>query len=812
MKKISLKAFYPHLVAILIFVALTMAYFSPLLQGKTLKQHDILQYRGMSKEISDFRKATGQEPLWTNSMFGGMPAYLISVVYKGNLFRHVDRVVVLDLPVPARYFFLYMLGFYFLLTVAYKMRPWLAVVGAIGFGFSSYFLIIIEAGHITKAHAIGYMAPLLAGVVIAFRKRPFAGAVITAFFLALQLFSNHPQITFYTFLVILVYGIVMLVYAFRDHLLPRFMKTVMLLLVGVVLAVGTSVASLWLINEYGKVSIRGKAELTFDKQNHTRGLDKDYILNDYSYGIAETMNLLIPNFMGGSSSGFGPSSATYKMLREANVPNARQIATQYPLAYWGPQRFTSGPVYIGAVVIFLFFLGLFLVKGPEKWWILAVTVLAILLAWGKHFRFFSELFINYFPGYNKFRTVSMTLVMAELSMPLLGILAVKRILDEEVTKEEILGALKKSFAIVGGLTLLFALLPGMFFNFSAPIDEQLRSAGWPDQFLGAIRDDRKHLLTSDAWRSFLFISLTALLIVAYIFKKLKAAGLYVILGLLVLTDMWGIDRRYLNKDNFVPRKEFKEPFRPTAADLEILKDHSLDYRVMNLTVSTFNDASTSYFHKSIGGYHGAKLRRYQDLITYQISKNNMAVLNMLNTKYFIVSQQGQPVARPNPGALGNAWFVRRCRLVENADQEMLALNDLDPSAVAVVNRGQFGSFVSDTVFPADSAATIRMLSYAPNHLVYEYTASQPAFAVFSEIYYQPGWQSFVDGRPADHFRADYVLRAMILPAGKHKVEFFFKPRGYYVGDKIDLASSIILLLLVLGSLAWESRRTMIDER
>jgi hypothetical protein len=648
--------------------------------------------------------------------------------------------------------------------------------------------------------------------VIAFRRKPVAGAVITSFSLALQLFANHPQITYYTFLVILVYGIVILVSFFRDHLLPRFIKTVMLLLAGVVLAVGTSIAGLWLISEYGKVSIRGRAELTFDRQNQTSGLDKDYILNDYSYGISETMNLLIPNFMGGSSGGFGSNSRIYKTLREANVPNAREIATQYPLAYWGPQRFTAGPVYIGAVIIFLFLLGLFLVKGPEKWWILAVTVLAILLAWGKHFRFFSELFINYFPGYNKFRTVSMTLVMAELTIPLLGILTVERILDGEVTKEEILGALKKSFAILGGVTLLFALVPGLFLNFSAPIDEQLRTAGWPDRFIGAIREDRKHLLTADAWRSFIFIALTTLLIVAYVYKKLRASWFYVVLGLLVLTDMWGVDRRYLNKDNFVPKREAKEPFRPTAADLEILKDKTLDYRVMNLMVSTFNDASTSYFHKSIGGYHGAKMRRYQDLITYQISKNNGAVLNMLNTRYFIVSDQGRPVARFNPGALGNAWFVERCRLVDNADQEILALNDLDPAREAVVNRNQFGSFVKDTVFPADSGAMIRMLSYAPNHLVYEYQASQPAFAVFSEIYYQPGWESFVDDEPAEHFRADYVLRAMILPPGKHKVEFFFRPKGYYVGDKIDLASSVILLLLVIGGVVWEVRRRMKDDR
>ncbi len=806
MKKISWRDLYPHLLAVLIFLLLTLAYFSPMLQGKALEQHDILQYKGMSKEIVDFRKATGQEPLWTNSMFGGMPAYLISVVYKGNLFRYVDRLFFLGLPSPARYFFLYMLGFYFMLVVAYRVRPWLAVTGAIAFGLSSYFLIILAAGHNSKAHAIGYMAPLLAGVLLAFRRRTFAGAVVLAFFLALQLTAGHPQITYYTLMIILVYGIVMLVVMFRDRLMPRFVKTVMILLVGVVLAVGTNTASLWLVNEYGKVSIRGKSELTFDRKNQTSGLDKDYILNDYSYGIAETLNLLIPNFVGGASKGFGVDSETYRLLRESNVPNARQIATGYPLAYWGPQRFTAGPVYLGAVVVFLFVLGLFLVKGPEKWWIMAVTVLAVLLAWCKHFRPFSELFINFFPGYNKFRTVSMTLVMAELTVPLLGILAVKRLLEEEVSRAEVMAAVKKSFLIVGGVTLFFALLPGLFFDFSAPVDEQLRSAGWPDRFLEAIRHDRKALLVNDAWRSFLFVTMTAAVVTALVYKKIRLTWFYALLGLLVLIDLWGVDRRYLNKDDFVPKKDVTMPFRPTAADLEILKDKSLDYRVMNLTVSTFNDASTSYFHKSIGGYHGAKMRRYQDLITYQISKNNMKVLNMLNTKYFIVPEQGRPVARRNDGALGNAWFVGSYRLVDSADEEILALNDFDPAGEAIINRQQFGSYVQGFEAAPDTTAMIRMLSYAPNHLVYEYEAARPGLAVFSEIYYQPGWESFVDGKPVDHFRADYVLRAMILPEGKHKVEFYFRPKGYFVGNKIDLASSLLLFLLAAGAIYLEFRR------
>ena len=810
MKSFNIKTLYPHLLAILLFLVLTLAYFSPMMQGKELEQHDIAQFMGMSKEIVDFRKETGQEPLWTNSMFGGMPAYLISVVYKGNLFRYVDRVVTLGIPSPAKYLFLYMLGFYLLLVGAFKTKPWLGMIGAVAFGFSTYFLIILAAGHNSKAHALGYVAPLMAGILITFKKRPFWGALLTSVFLAFQLNAGHPQITYYTLLLILVYGIVILIYAFKEHLLSGFIKAVLVLLVALVLAAGTNIASLWLVNEYGKVSIRGKSELTLDKQNQTSGLDKDYILNDYSYGIVETMNLLIPDFVGGSSSGFGVKSGTYDLLRKNNVPNARQIVTRYPLAYWGPQRFTSGPMYIGAVVIFLFFLGLFLVKGPEKWWLLSATVLAILLAWGKHLQFFSDIFIDYVPGYNKFRAVSMTLVIAEFAVPLLGILAVKKIMDGEVPKEEIIKAVKKSFYILGGITLFFALFPGVLFNFSAPIDDQLRSAGWPAQFMDVIHADRRHLLQADAWRSFIFIALTAALLVALVYKKVKPGIFYLLLGGLILIDLWAVDKRYLNNDHFVPKKDVTVPFKPTRADLEILKDKSPDYRVMNLMVSTFNDASTSYYHKSIGGYHGAKIRRYQDLITYQISKNNMRVLNMLNTKYFIVNQKGKPVAQLNPGALGNAWFVRNYRIVPDADGEIKALSDFDPSREAIINR-QFESSVKDFKVMPDTTAEIHMVTYAPNHLVYKYQAGEPSMAVFSEIYYDKGWQAYIDGNPAPYFRADYVLRAMTLPAGKHTVEFYFRPKGYYIGDKIDLASSALLLLLLTGGIILEIRRRMVTK-
>ncbi len=807
MKNYWFRTLYPHVTALIIFIVISFAYFTPALEGKVLRQGDNIHFRGMSKEIVDFRAEYHEEPLWTNSMFGGMPAYLISTVYSSNLFRYVDKYISLGLHIPVKYLFLTLAGFYFLLIVGFRMNPWLSIAGAIAFAFSSYFFIIEAAGHNSKAHAIAYMAPVIAGVVLSFRGKLLWGGVLTGVFLALQMTANHPQITYYTLFIVLFLGIAYMVQAIKEKTLIQFFKIVGVLSVALILAVGVNITSLLLIKEYGEVSIRGKSELTNDQGNKTSGLDKDYILNDYSYGVDEAMNLFIPNFKGGASSGFDSKSKTYQELKAANVQGAKQIVERSPLSYWGTQRFTSGPVYIGAAIIFLFVLGLFLVRGPIKWWLAGAVLISVLLAWGKNFMFLSDIFIHYVPGYNKFRTVSMILVIAEFAIPLLGMLVVKDIYNRKIAKKEFLKALKYTLYIVGGVALFFVVFPGMFFDFSAPVDEQLLAAGWPAQLLEAVHDDRKHLLQMDAFRSLVFVLLMAGLITAFVYGKVKNS--YFILGLVLifLADMWPVNKRYLNDDNFTTKKEIKEPFQPTAANLLILQDKDPDFRVLNLTVDTYNDASTSWFHKSIGGYHGAKIRRYQDLISQHIARNNMHVLDMLNTKYFIVpGENKQPVARMNPAALGNAWYVSTYKMVENPDAEINALTEFDPANEAIVDK-RFANYFEGYIAEPDSSAHIRLVSYLPNYLVYESSSSKEGFVVFSEIYYENGWNVYIDGELVPYIRANYVLRAMRIPEGEHKIEFKFHPKAFYTGQKISFASSIILLSLFFGL----AGKSIIDE-
>ncbi len=798
MKNYWFRTLYPHITALVIFLVISFAYFTPALEGKVLRQGDNIHFRGMSKEIVDFRAEHHEEPLWTNSMFGGMPAYLISTVYSSNLFRYVDKYISLNLHVPVKYLFLTLAGFYFLLIVGFRMNPWLSIAGAIAFAFSSYFFIIEAAGHNSKAHAIAYMAPVIAGVVLSFRGKLLWGATLTGVFLALQMNANHPQITYYTLFTVLFFGIAYLVQAIKEKTLLQFFKIVGVLSVALILAIGVNITSLLLIKEYGEVSIRGKSELTNDQGNKTSGLDKDYILNDYSYGVDEAMNLFIPNFKGGASSGFDSKSKTYQELKAANVQGAKQIVERSPLAYWGTQRFTSGPVYIGAAIIFLFVLGLFLVRGPVKWWLAGAVLISIMLAWGKNFMFLSDIFIHYVPGYNKFRTVSMILVIAEFAIPLLGMLVVKDIINGKIAKNEFLKGLKYTLYIVGGVALFFVVFPGMFFDFSAPVDEQLRAAGWPASMMEAVHDDRKHLLQMDAFRSLVFVILTAGLLTAFVYGKIKNS--YFILGLVLvfLADMWPVNKRYLNDDNFTTKKAIKVPFQPSAANLFILQDKDPNFRVLNLTVDTYNDAGTSWFHKSIGGYHGAKIRRYQDLISQHIARNNMHVLDMLNTKYFIVpGKNKQPEARMNPGALGNAWYVNTFKLVESPDEEIDALAEFDPVNEAIVDK-RFANYFDGFNAKPDSTANISLNSYQPNYLVYESSSLKEGFVVFSEIYYENGWNAYIDGEQVPYVRANYVLRAMRIPTGEHKIEFKFHPKAFYTGQKISFASSIILLLLFFG--------------
>ncbi len=796
MKNINFKILLPYLTAILIFLSVSLAYLSPLLEGKSLKQGDIVSWTGAAKETTDFRKVhPGEEPLWTNTMFGGMPTYMISLLTPSNdIISFFDKGFSLfAIPSPANMIFVYFIGFFILLLVL-GVDPWLSIVGALAFGFSTYFFIIIEAGHNTKALTIGYMAPVFAGIILTMRGKYLWGGILTALFLSLIIKMNHVQMTYYMMIFVIIYVMVELFNKIKEKQISVFFKASAVLLFAVILALGTNITTLWTSYEYSKDTIRGKSELTSNADVKTKGVDLDYA-TQWSYGIDETLTLLIPDFKGGSSSGkLGESSETYKVLKQNGVPNIKSITSQMPL-YWGPQPFTSGPVYAGAIFIFLFVLGLFIVKTPLKWVLVIATVLSIMLSWGKHFMPLTQFFFDYFPMYSKFRAVASILVIAELCIPLLGILALNQIFTRKTDKSDVLKYGKIALIITGGITLVFALAGSSFYNFKGAGDAQLP---YPEWLINAIIADRKSIFTMDSWRSLLFILLAASFIWAFIENKIKKEYIITAFILLVLIDMWPVNKRYFDNSNFTNKKNVDKPFVASEADLLILEDKSPNYRVYNVTVNPFTDASTSYFHKSVGGYHAAKLRRYQDLIEHQLSKNNVKVLNMLNTKYFIVPDQDKrPQVQRNVAALGNAWFVDNYKIVENPDAEINALTDFEPATTAIADK-KFSAYLKDFKEGKDSTSTIQLMNYLPNHLTYQANTKKEELAVFSEIYYDNGWNAYLDGKQLPYIRVNYVLRAMKIPQGNHTIEFKFEPKAYITGEKIGFASSVLLLLLLLG--------------
>ena len=793
-----------HAIAMAIFLAISLIYFSPMLEGEKMNTPgDIRQHQGMSSEKTAYERQSDEAILWTNSMFGGMPTYLIGAPPPHWMLKYLNRIFLLTGKLrPLSFIMLYMIGFYITL-IAFGVRPQLSIIGAIAFAFSSYFFVIITAGHASKAITIGYMPPIIAGVYLAFRGRVLLGTVITGLFLALQLLNNHMQITYYTFIIILVFGIFELHSAYQEKKLKPYFITVGTLFIAVFLAIGSNATVLWTTYEYGKYSTRGESELKTDAQDQTSGLDKSYITG-WSYGVDETFTLLIPNFKGGSSAGpLSENSETFKYFSQAQGNQyAKQVIKHLPL-YWGTQPMTSGPVYVGAVVLFLFVFGFIMIRSKLRWWLLTITILAIVLSWGRNFMLISGLFIDYFPGYNKFRTVTMILIVAEFAIPLLAFLALDSLLKNEPKKKDFIKGLKLSLYIVGGLSLFFLLFAGMF-SFSGPGDQRYLAQG-SNPFMDALMADRETLFRKDALRSLILVLLVAGLIYAFYLKKIKQDVFFVVLGLLVLVDMWPVDKRYLNNDNFAPKRVQQEGFQPMTADQNILLDPDPYYRVFDVSGDPFNSARTSYFHKSIGGYHGAKMQRYQEIISNHIARNNMNVLNMLNTKYFIVSvENGEPEMRHNPAALGNAWFVNSYRIVENANEEIDALNDFDPSSEAIID-GRFESFVSGKTFTSDSSASISLTSYHPNRLSYSLRGNADQLVVFSDIFYEKGWKSFVDGEELPHFRVNYILRGMVLPAGDHTVEFRFEPESYFTGNKIAATSSYLLFIFLLGVIGWEIR-------
>lgn len=824
MNKNFFKNATPYLVAILIFIVITMIYFSPLLEGKKLKQHDIAMFKGMSKEISDFRDKTGEEALWTNSMFGGMPAWQVSVQYNGNLVRYVDKILTLGLPSPANYVFLYFLGFFVLLLVL-RVNPWISLVGAIAYALSSYFFIILGAGHTSKAHAIAYMAPVLAGIILTFRGKYLPGAVLTALALALEIKAGHLQITYYLLLIVVLYGLYQLICSIREKKMAHFFKVMGLLSVAALLAASTHFTNLWATYDYGKDTMRGKPELTKEAAVKSNGLDRDYITN-WSYGIGESWSLMIPNAKGGGSAMIGKSKAL-----DAAEPNYRS-AIEGQNAYWGDQPGTSGPVYVGVIVVFLFVLGMFILKSKIKWVLLAVTVLSIMLAWGRNFMPFTDFFIDYVPGYNKFRAVTMILVMAEFAMPLLAFLALDKIVREPELLKNNMKPFFVSSGIVAGLILLFYALPSTFFSFLSTGEVQqfrdLQKGADGAQYLAYqenLEAVRIAIFRSDALRSLFFAVAAIALVFFFVKQKLNQGILIAGLATLILIDMVSLNKRYINNDNFVRAKQVEVPFQASTANMEILRDSDPDFRVLDLSVSTFNDASASYFHKSIGGYHGAKLQRYQDLIDLYIQPeimsfidvlqanptmamvdaalSKMQVVNMLNTKYFIINPDGAPL--PNEYAFGEAWLVDNFIMVKNADEEIAALGQNDLRNVAIVDE-RFAEKVNGKSFQKDSSAVIRLKNYAPNELIYSTNSGKEQLAVFSEIYYDKGWNAYLDGQQVPYFRANYVLRAMAIPAGEHEIVFKFEPRIWVVGEKVSFASSLLLILLVIGVLVFEGKK------
>lgn len=802
MNKINFKQLLPYLLAILIFATLSIAYFSPLLEGKKLSQSDIAHWKGMSKEIVDYRAKTGEEALWTNSMFGGMPAYQISVVYKGNILKHLDRLLQFYLPQPAGYVFLYMFGFFILLLVL-KVDKWLAIGGAIAFAFSSYLFIILEAGHNSKAHAIGYMAPVLAGIILTYRGKYLIGGIFAAIALSLQLATNHLQITYYLMIAALIYVVSDFIIHLKEKKLKNFMLASAVMIIASIFAVLTNSTNLWTTYAYGKETIRGKTELTSEKENRTSGLDKDYATG-WSYGKMESFTFLIPGFNGGASNGsLSEKSDTYNALINNGIDRnqAKKVIANLP-TYWGPQPGVGGPIYLGAIIIFLFVLSLFITDGKQKYWIFAATILSIMLAWGKNFQPLTDFFLHYVPGYNKFRAVSMTLVIAEFLVPLLALIGLNKLFNTENNQQKLTKAIYYSVGITAGISLFFALSGSSIFDFISSSDEQYKNV-FPEWMIESIRSDRANLLRADSFRAFLLIVVTGGLLWAFIQKKIKANIVIPAILVLVLVDLWSVNKRYVNNDDFVRKSQEEYPFQPSAADQLILKDTDPNFRVFNQTVSPFNDASTSYFHKSIGGYHGAKLRRYQEIIDHHLSKGNMNVYNMLNTKYFIVPDQqgGDPVTQINMQAMGNAWFVNTARKVNNADEEINALTDLVINETAVYDK-RFEDLVKDHSFTKDSLSEITLTSYAPNHLKYSTKTTREQLAVFSEIYYADGWNAYIDGKSAPYFRANYILRAMFVPAGNHTIEFKFEPTEYRTGEMISYTSSITLILLALGAIVF----------
>ncbi len=781
---------------IVVFALITLVYFSPIIQGKRIKQHDVEMHKGMSQEIVDYKAKTGEQSLWTNSMFGGMPAWNISVQQDSNLMNYVHKLLNVGFPHPFGVVFVSMLGFFILLLVL-GCKTGVSFVGALAYGLTSYLFIIIGAGHNSKAMAMAYMAPVIAGILLTYKGKYLWGSVLTAISLALEVRAGHLQITYYLLLIVVCLVIAEFVETVKTKKYLEFFKASGILTCVAIIAIMTCTTTLYANYEFGKETMRGKPVLTKDVENQTNGLDRDYV-TQWSYGIGETWSLMIPNVKGGASAYIGGKNEAL----DAADPRFRSAIAQQS-AYWGDQPGTSGPVYVGAIVCFLFVLGLFIVKGKYKWALIAATVLSILLSWGKNFMGFTDFFLDYVPGYNKFRAVSMTLVIAEVCMPLLAFLALAEMFKNPDALKNNMRYFWISLGITGGLCLLFYALPQTFFSFlnkgEASQFQQLakgQDGAMYQMFATQLENVRVAIFRKDALRSFFFIAVAALVILLNVKGKMKTNMMFAALAVFVVADMLTIDKRYLNDSNFIDKRKFDKPFIMSEIDKQILNDKSLNYRVINLATSTFNDASTSYFHKSVGGYHGAKLRRYQDVINQYLSNTGddsfFKVLNMLNTKYIIYSRDNKLSYYPNFEAFGNAWIVGDIQWVATPNAEIDAIAATDVKNVAIVNE-EFKDLVGDFMAtPAEG--TIKLVDYKPNQLTYNFDSSKDELVVFSEIWTKNGWTMKIDGVESPLFRSDYILRSAIIPAGQHEIVMRYEPSIWKVGNTIQFITSLLLLV------------------
>ncbi|MBR0041556.1 MAG: YfhO family protein [Bacteroides sp.] len=821
-----MKKILPDLIAIALFAVLSFAYFFPAdLDGRILFQHDSSAGVGAGQEATEYYEATGERTRWTNSLFGGMPTYQIAPSYDTTQpLNWVEKAYRLFLPEYVQLTFILMLGFYILMR-AFGMSAWLSALGGIIWAFSSYFFILISAGHIWKFITLAYIPPTIAGMVLVYRGKWLWGCVLTALFVALQIKSNHVQMSYYFLFVMLFMAIAYGVEAYKAKQLPRFWKATGVLVIAGFIGVATNLSNLYHTYSYSKETMRGKSELVYEgdaAKQTSSGLNRDYI-TQWSYGIGETWTLLVPNFKGGASV---PLAANETAMKKAN-PLYSNIYTQLT-QYFGEQPMTSGPVYVGAFVLFLFILGCFIVKGPMKWALLGATLFSILLSWGKNFMPLTDFFIDFVPMYNKFRAVSSILVIAEFTIPLLAILALKRIFDEPSVLKQTRNGLIVSTILTFGVALILWIWPSFMGSGFIPTQEMqmLQNALSPNDLaplVSNMSEMRAAMVSADALRSMLIIAIGLAILYFFIAGKLKKTYTIGAIALLCLVDMWGVNKRYLNDEQFVPNSIKRTTFVQTPADKHILQDDALDYRVLNLTGSTFNENNTSYWHKSIGGYHAAKLRRYQEMIDHHISPeieaayNEIAqasgvmeevdgskfnVLNMLNTKYFVLpaGRNGEAIPIQNPYAYGNAWFVKNVSYVANANEEIETLYDINPRETAVVDKRFEETLKGVTTNNTDSLASITLTSYSPNHLVYETTNENDGIAIFSEIYYPDGWQVTIDGQPATLARANYILRALHLPAGKHVVEMKFDPQSLHLTEGIAYGALVLLLIGVITAI------------